>query len=144
MVQIQSKSAPSKLRFSQQGLILLILIATLMMLIPSLMLVGKMTNSPTDGDEPHHNIRGVEDHHNAPASKKDAPEIEQPPAEEVQENNAIHEETAPKQFKTGYPGFTTEPSVMCGAHKAPDCAQCPQGNGASWVSKRQQSIIKSY
>jgi len=31
-------------------------------------------------------------------------------------------------------GDVLEPTVHCGGHTAPDCAGCPQGNGASWCN----------
>ncbi len=31
-----------------------------------------------------------------------------------------------RKFKTGFPGFTNEPSVLCGGHSAPSCDKCPQ------------------
>mmetsp|Transcript_3157 Transcript_3157/g.6750 ORF Transcript_3157/g.6750 Transcript_3157/m.6750 type:complete len:321 (+) Transcript_3157:48-1010(+) len=39
-----------------------------------------------------------------------------------------------REFKTGFPGFTKEPIVLCGGHSAPSCDKCPQGNGASWCN----------
>ena len=41
-----------------------------------------------------------------------------------------------RQYKTGFPGFANLPAkeVVCGGHKASSCAECPQGNGASWCN----------
>ena len=40
----------------------------------------------------------------------------------------------PRQFKTGFPGLGSDVSVSCGGHSAPNCAECPQGNGRGWCN----------
>mmetsp|Transcript_18895 Transcript_18895/g.35162 ORF Transcript_18895/g.35162 Transcript_18895/m.35162 type:complete len:507 (+) Transcript_18895:30-1550(+) len=150
----------NNLRFSQQSLIFLLLITSLLLTIPSLVLVGTLTNSPANHalelaiDLPRNVGRS-----SIEPSDPDKKKLSLPPTKIInsprndgrsnEESNQLKETLSPrliksaktnnaklpppKQFKS-YPGFTTETSVVCGNHKAISCDRCPQGNGASWCN----------
>jgi len=67
------------------------------------------------------------------SSINDRPSIVIDNHKDVEEIKTINHESQHKEYKT-YPGFTTEPKVVCGGHSARSCSECPQGNGASWCN----------
>jgi len=140
----------NNLRISQQGLIVLLFITALLLTIPTLVLVGKLTTSP--GEDYH--VRAIE---LIDLPRNDDISIERgikPPIKEthekVKERGIVNQQSPPKrkpkQLKS-YPGFTGEPSVRCGSHNARSCDLCPQGNGASWCNGecewRDETCVRS-
>ena len=141
MVKIKARPTPTstgKIRITQQGLVGFLLGTSLTAII----LVGKLLHLSTTDD--HHNNIRVNDasnviNHDAPI--KDEHTNTQTlilPIDNVEAKDAAVSRTnrllqLKKKYQS-YPGFTGEASVVCGAHKAPTCEECPQGNGAGWCN----------
>ena len=119
-----------------------LLFIALASVIPSLLLLTKLTNAPA-----------IEDHYVHVASVMDAPRarvdnstlnigvgggnVNKRAAKDVNEiaNPAdIGTINQPPVHFTSWPGFTKESTVVCGGHKAQSCDKCPQGNGPSWCN----------
>lgn len=62
--------------------------------------------------------------------------VEQSPPENPLPSNVDEQSDIkpPRQFKTGFPGLGSDVSVSCGGHSAPNCSECPQGNGRGWCN----------
>ena len=128
MVKIKARPTPTstgKIRITQQGLVGFLLGTSLTAII----LVGKLLHLSTTDD--HHNNIRVNDasnviNHDAPI--KDEHTNTQTlilPIDNVEAKDAAVSRTnrllqLKKKYQS-YPGFTGGASVVCGAHKAPNC-----------------------
>ncbi|KAL7555125.1 hypothetical protein ACHAWF_018760 [Thalassiosira exigua] len=135
-------SGPVKL--TSNHVVVAMFLVAMFVFVPSLILVGKLTSSAADEgiDAPtndDHFGRGI------PVPKKNIRRIVKTMAvsavdEALNEKAARQQQANPKKFYHGqksyatYPGFKGPGTVQCGAHKAPTCADCPQGNGAAWCN----------
>lgn len=108
--------------------------------IPSLLLLGSFTNPPAEADgvavsDGYDRLRqnGLKaDDVDADVVTSDTQTNLHQQHEQQQQQQVTSKGT--RQYKTGFSGFSKEPSVRCGGHTAPSCDQCPQGNGAGWCN----------
>ncbi|KAL7534246.1 hypothetical protein ACHAXR_006485, partial [Thalassiosira sp. AJA248-18] len=116
-------------RSPQHGQIALLFIIALVLLAPTLLMVGELTNASLNDDE----VINSPTIDNPSDIKSPAEAVTEATRDKAEERETNNHHPPPKKYKS-YPGFTKEASVVCGGHKAPSCDQCPQGNGASWCN----------
>ncbi|KAL7527170.1 hypothetical protein ACHAWF_002064, partial [Thalassiosira exigua] len=115
MVLVNRSAPTSKLRFSLQCVVCCLLVASLLITIPSWVLLRALTNSPTATDAAEHRIIRTID---APRNKEPS-SPKKGRSNEVRSNRLRNDPSA---------------SVSCGAHLARSCDECPQGHGADWCN----------
>jgi len=116
---------------------------TFCLAIPTFIMVGILTNSPSNEAE----LSIIGPINNAAGNDHQLRDIDRPQRMKIVEGNnkntnkvVSNSNRQNKPIKrtynqTSFPGFSkTITTVRCGGHSAPTCAECPNGNGAAWCN----------
>eukprot|EP00985_Skeletonema_marinoi_P003207 scaffold1330_cov77-Skeletonema_marinoi.AAC.4 len=110
------------------------------LVIPSFVILGILTNSPTNEDKlfgPSTDVHFLIDQPRTEENPDTSRNNKHPTNNALSNNfNTSTKKRIKRTYnQTSFPGFSkTITTVRCGGHSAPTCTECPNGNGAAWCN----------